>query len=68
MKHLTLHRLASSLSTLYKSMQKLLLNRAKHVREGKDDHVFQLCYGNYGNIEFFLEIANGIHCFIASMR
>ncbi len=61
MKRLTLHRLASSLHcfidvTLYKSMQKLLLNRAKHICEGKDDDVFRLCYGNYGNNEFFRKL------------
>jgi hypothetical protein len=60
MKRLTLHRLASSprfiaswLSTLHKFMQKLPLNRAKHICEGKDNDVFRLCYGNYGNTEFF---------------
>jgi hypothetical protein len=39
MKHLTLHCLASSLSTLNKSMQELPLNRAKHICEGKDAKV-----------------------------
>jgi hypothetical protein len=68
MKRLTLHRLASSLSILNISMQKLPLNRAKHICEGKDDDVFRLCYGNYGNNNFFLEIANGIHRFITSLR
>jgi hypothetical protein len=32
--------------------------------KGKDDDVFWLCYGNN---EFFLEIADGIHRFTASM-
>jgi hypothetical protein len=54
MKRLTLHRLASSLHRfiaviLNKSMQKFPLNRAKHICKGKDDDVFRLCYGNYGN-------------------
>jgi hypothetical protein len=49
-------------------MQKSQLNRAKHLCEGKDDDVFPLFCGNYGNNKFFLEIANGIHRFMASMR
>jgi hypothetical protein len=65
MKRLTLHRLTSSLSTLYKSMQTLQLNRAKHVCEGKDDDIFWLCKENYPEITNFLEIANGIHRFYA---
>jgi hypothetical protein len=47
---------ASSLSTLYKPMQNLPLNRAKQICEGKDNDVFQLCYGNYGNNELFWKL------------
>jgi hypothetical protein len=35
----------------------------QHICKGNDDDVFRLCYGNYGNNEFVLEIASG---FIAS--
>jgi hypothetical protein len=38
------------------------------IGKGKDDDVFRLYYGNYGNNEFFLEIALGIHRFITSKR
>jgi hypothetical protein len=44
---------ASSLSAFYKSMQKSPQNRAKRICKGKDDNVFQLCYGHYGNNKFF---------------
>jgi hypothetical protein len=68
MQRLTLHRLASSLSTLYKSMQKSPHIRAKHICKGKDNDVFQLCYGNYGNNKFFWQlpmefIASSLLCF-----
>jgi hypothetical protein len=53
MKHLILHRFAaSSLSTLYGSVPKSIYNTC----ESKDDDIFQLddlfqlCYGNIGNI------------------
>jgi hypothetical protein len=36
----------------------------QHLCKGKDDGLFWLCYGNYRN-NYFLEIANGIHCFYA---
>jgi hypothetical protein len=74
----SLHRfIASSLSTLHKSMQKLVLNRAKHICEGKDDDVFQLCYGNYENNEFCWKlpmefIASSLQCvnifFVEALR
>jgi hypothetical protein len=28
----------------------------QHTREGKDDDVFRLCYGNYGNNKFFKKL------------
>ncbi len=60
--HVLLHRCQ------HKSMQKSKQNKAKHTCKGKDHVVFRLCYGNYGNNEFFLEIANGINRFNAPMR
>jgi hypothetical protein len=38
-----------------------------NVKE-KDDDVFRLCYEKYGKNELSLEIVNGIHRFIASVR
>ncbi len=65
------HFTASSLSTLYKSTQKSPNKQSKTFQDickGKDINVFRLCYRNYGNNDFFLEIALGIHRFIASKR
>jgi hypothetical protein len=49
MKRLTLHRLASSLSTLYihAEIVKKQGKTLQHIYKGKDDDVFRLCYGNY---------------------
>jgi hypothetical protein len=64
MKHLTLHRLASSLSTL----QKFKLKSSYNECESKDDDIFRLCYGNIGNVTIFLDIANINHRFIAFLH
>jgi hypothetical protein len=62
--------IASSLSTLYKFIQKSPLNSP----ELQDTYVkawwqrFWLCYGNNGNIQIFVEIANANTRFFASMR
>jgi hypothetical protein len=47
MKRLTLHRRASSLSTLCEVMQKSSFNSAEKASESKDDEDFRLCYGKY---------------------
>ncbi len=51
--------IASSLSTLYKSIQKSPNKQSKTFQDtckGKDDDVFQLCYGNYGYNKFFSKL------------
>jgi hypothetical protein len=56
----SLHRfIASSLSTLYKSIQKSPNKQSKTFQDickGKDDDVFWLCHGNYGNNKFFWKL------------
>jgi hypothetical protein len=66
MKLLTLHRLASSLSTLYKSMR----NRHKTGQNCPTQMTtmfFDFATENTVKTSF-LEIVNGIHRFIASVR
>jgi hypothetical protein len=64
MKHFTLHRLASLLSTQYEFIPKSPYNKC----ESKDDNIFWHCYRNIRNIKIFFEIANIYNRFMASLR
>jgi hypothetical protein len=61
MKRLTLHCLASTLSTLKEFKLKSSYNKF----ESKDNNIFWLCYGNIGNLTIFFDIANINHRFFA---
>jgi hypothetical protein len=71
MKRLTLHRLASSLHrcqhyiSQYRNRQNKQGKTFQDICKGKDDDVFWLGYGNYGNNEYFWKLPLE---FIASKR
>jgi hypothetical protein len=62
MNRLTLHRLASSLHRCqhyinpYRNRQNKQSKTFQDICKGKDDNVFGLCYGNYGNDDFFWKL------------
>jgi hypothetical protein len=70
MKRLMPHRLASLLHCCqhYAEFARKQGKTLQHICKGKDNDVFRLCYGNYRNNVCFLEIVNGIHYIIASVR
>ncbi len=51
-----------------RNRQKTEQDFSTHKCISKDDKVFQLCCGNIGNVQMFVENANENHRFMASMR